>query len=108
MTSTRGRSPPAPSAPQPDRTAAASAPAPSAVSAHSGAGAEPLRRPCVESRWAISSTKTAGVNSSDERTTEPSGATIAEMPLVAATTTVRPCSTARSRLIASCCSLSSV
>jgi hypothetical protein len=48
------------------------------------------------------------VNSSDRRTTDPSGATTALIPLVAATTTVRPCSTARSRLIASCWALSSV
>src|SRR4029079_12709135 len=69
--------------------ATATAPSPSAVSAHSGAS--PSRSATVaESRWAMSSTKTAGVNSVDERTTVPSGAMIAEMPLVAAIATVRP------------------
>src|SRR5829696_9289996 len=89
------------------RTAATSAPAPTAVSAHSGLA--PSRcATVVELRWAICSTNTAGSNRSDDRVTVPSGATIAEIPLVAATATVRPNSTARSRLIASCCSLSSV
>ena len=76
----------------------ATAPTPTAVSTHSGAAPSRSAR-LRESRWAISSTKTSGVNSSDERTTVPSGATIAEIPLVAATATVRPCSTARSRLM---------
>ncbi len=48
------------------------------------------------------------MNSDEERTTEPSGAMMAEMPLVAVTATLRPNSTARSRLMASCCSLSAV
>ena len=72
-------------------------------------GAAPRRwATVVELRCAICSTKTDGVNNADARTTEPSGAMIAEIPLVAATATVRPNSTARSRLIASCCALSSV
>src|SRR4051794_35690305 len=86
---------------------ARSAPAPIAVSAHSGAA--PIRwATVVEERCAMSSTKTAGVNSDDCRTMLPSGATTAEIPLVAATATVRPNSTARSRLMASCWALSSV
>src|SRR4051794_12151416 len=87
--------------------AASTAPAPTAANSHSGQA--PRRSATVvDRRWAISSTNTAGVNSSDERWTDPSGATTAEMPLVAATTTLRPNSTARSRLIASCWALSSV
>ena len=77
------------------------------MSTHSGAA--PSRwATVVESRWAISATNTAGSNSVEERTTDPSGAMTAEMPLVAAIATLRPYSTARSRLRASCCSLSSV
>ena len=53
-------------------------------------------------------TTAAGVNSSVRWTTLPSGAMAAEIPDVAATRTQRPCSTARSRLIASCCFVSGV
>src|SRR4029453_9398417 len=89
------------------RTAPSRAAAPRAASAHSGP--LPSRRArVVASRCAISSTRTAGSNSREERRTDPSGATTAEIPLVAAMTTLRPCSTARSRLSANCCSLSSV
>ena len=44
----------------------------------------------------------AGVNTGDRASSEPSGAMIALTPLVAATTTARSCSTARSRDIDSC------
>ena len=45
------------------------------------------------------------VNSVDRSTIEPSGRISALIPLVAAISVDRPCSTARSREIASCCSV---
>lgn len=47
---------------------------------------------------------TSCVNSLLLCSTVPSGAITALIPLVAAATTARPCSTARSRYMASCCS----
>ncbi len=48
-------------------------------------------------------TSTAGVNSApDYASVRPVGSMIADLPLVATCTTVRPCSIARSLLIASC------
>jgi hypothetical protein len=61
-----------------------------------------------ESRCAISSTKTADSNSPEAAAREPSGAMTAEMPLVEASATERPNSTARTRAAATCCSLSAL
>ena len=74
---------------RPAPAAASSAPTPSTVSTASGT-APSRAATVVELRWAIGSSNTAGVNCADRRTRVPSGATTAEMPLVAATTTVRP------------------
>ena len=48
---------------------------------------------------------TAVVRCGARSTTEPSGAITPEIPLVDATTTYRPVSTARTRDIANCCSI---
>src|SRR5690606_20301126 len=74
---------------------------PPATSTRSGHGPTMLAT-VVVSRSGSVPTRISEVNSSESRTTLPSGRTMALTPLVAATTAARPCSTARSRDIASC------
>src|SRR5690606_19317467 len=93
---------PAPAGVRRDRTRAATAAA-TAPAQSTSSGAAPSRLASVTSaRSGTCATRAAGSNSGVLCCTRPSGSTIALTPLVAATTTVRPCSTARTRDIASC------
>jgi hypothetical protein len=82
-------------------TAAATPSTPSATSAHSGAGPSRVASVVVV-RSGTRATSASGVNSLVCCSTVPFGAITALTPLVAATSTVLPCSTARTREIASC------
>src|SRR5690606_37852697 len=74
-----------------------------AAAQSTSSGATPSRLASVTSaRKGTCATRASGTNNGVLCCTRPSGSTIALTPLVAATITARPCSTARSRDIASC------
>src|SRR5262245_6158333 len=89
---------------RPPAIASANATSPTPASSHSGTS--PTRSASVyPPRSGAGATIRSRVNSFERSTIEPSGLISALIPLVAAMSIDRPCSTARSREIASCCSV---
>ena len=79
----------------------------SATSDSSSSGSAPIRvASVVAERVGIAADRTSRVKTGADWVSTPSGAITALMPLVAATSTARPCSTARSWPMASCWTVS--